>query len=87
MEKANVLMLVDLAGLMAKITPLVAESDEMPVPIDAEAITNLKLKRSYSGFSLTMQSHGVEAQTIIPFDQIEGIYKIVNEFLKMKNGS
>ena len=80
LEKANVLVLVDLPGLVADAVSLVLKDGQIPIPIDAESLKDLKLKRSYLGFALATEPQGVRMLTRIPIGQVQGFAKLFSVF-------
>ncbi len=80
LEKANLLVLVDLPGLVADTLNLVLKGGQLPIPIDAETIKQLKLRRSYLGFALATEPQGVRTKTRIPIGQVEGFVKLFSAF-------
>ncbi|MEO1997428.1 MAG: hypothetical protein ABGZ17_19395, partial [Planctomycetaceae bacterium] len=86
LKQANILMLLDLPGFAVDIMRLVVESGQVPIPLNQESLDGLKLKRSYSGFSLSTAKQGLRVKTTIPTAQIQGIVKIGQLVQKLMSG-
>ncbi len=75
---ANLLVALDLPGMLVEILHLVA--DNAPpgmLPLPPGALNNLEVERSYSGFTVTLGAGGVRAHSFMPVEQMHGIYKLV----------
>jgi hypothetical protein len=78
--KANLLVLWDLPGTVAKIMAMVVESQTIPIPVDPDAVKDLQSKPSYFGLSAATEPQGLRVRTIVPVEQMQGIAKIVTFF-------
>ena len=74
-EKANVIVLVDVARLIANGAK--AASKQGAISIDDKTIDDLKLAPSMIGFSLGLESNAARLQFDVPADQAQGIVKLV----------
>ena len=79
-KNACALGLIDLPGLVSRGAKLAAQSGQIPLPIDAEAIDSLKLQPSYAGLSVATGENSVRIDTYVPAEQIQGMVKLVQEF-------
>lgn len=84
-EKCNVLVLVDAAGLVAEGARMIVENGQLPIPIDVQTLQDLKLARSYLGWSLATEPGGLRAKTIVPVSQVQGFIKIGGAFQQMQS--
>lgn len=86
--KANLVFLIDLPNLVAKVAKIVADKQLVPVPIDGAMLEGLELKESYIGFSVAVEPQGIRSNTVIPVEQLQGFAKIGMMFvaLKMQGG-
>ena len=74
-EKANVVVLVDVARLMVSGIKLAAR--EKVIPIDASVLDGLQLQPSFIGGAVACEATAAGAQLEIPVAQAQGIAKIV----------
>lgn len=75
--KGNLVGLIDLPRLAARIATLVAESGEVPIPVSPEMIEGLQLKPTYLGFAVAAEPQSLRIKTSLPVSQLQEIYKIV----------
>lgn len=85
-DKANVVVLFDLPGTVAKAITLVAESGLLPIPLDPAVMKGVDIKPSYLGFSLATEPQGVRVKTSIPVEQAQGVAKLVQVFMALQGG-
>lgn len=85
LPKANAVILFDLATTIKDIVKIVAESGVLPaeVPLDGEALDDIKFDKSYIGFSVGTEKNGVRAKTIVPVSQMKNIFDIGMAFRRM----
>lgn len=74
-EKANMVVLVDVARLMVSGIKLAAR--EKVIPIDASVLDGLQLQPSFIGGAVSCEATAAGAQLEIPVAQAQGIAKIV----------
>ena len=74
-EKANVVVLVDVARLIVNGAKLAAREEAFPV--DAEVLEGLKLSPSFIGFAIACEPTAARSQVVIPIVQAQGIAKVV----------
>ena len=74
-EKANVVVLIDLARLILSGAPRAAR--EGILPIDAGALDALTTDASFIGFSLICEPVGIRSQLDIPVAQAQNIAKVI----------
>lgn len=82
-EQNNLIALADLPGAVAKVIDMVLESGIFPIPIDDQAIKDLKLRPSYVGVSLATERQGVRVRTYLPTQQVAGIAGLVKIYLDL----
>lgn len=75
-RKANILLFVDLPGAAADVLRLVADSGAFPLPVNAQMIDKLKLRRSYVGISAKVEPHALRIRANIPATQIAESVKL-----------
>lgn len=78
-EKANLVVLVDVARLMVNGIKLAAR--EKVIPIDVGALDGLQLQPSFIGGAIACEPTAVRAQLEIPVEQAQGIAKIIMLFV------
>lgn len=83
-EKANLLVLFDLPGTVAKAITLVAESGLLPIPLDPAVMKGVEIKPSYLGVSVATEPQGVRIKTNIPVEQAQGIARLVQLFMALQ---
>jgi hypothetical protein len=83
-DKANMIVLFDLPGTVAKAMTLVAESGALPIPLDPDVMKGVEIKPSYLGFSLTTEPQGLRAKTHIPVEQAQGVARLVQLFIALQ---
>ena len=76
--KANLVVLFDPTNTVAKIVDLLAQSQAVPIPLDAEQVKGLQTKPSFFGLSAATEAQGLRVKTVIPVEQMQGIARIVN---------
>lgn len=81
-EKANVVVLVDVARLMVSGIKLAAR--EKVIPIDASVLDSLQLQPSFIGGAVACESTAAGAQLEIPVAQAQGIAKIIHTMMAMR---
>lgn len=81
-EKANVVVLVDVARLMVSGIKLAAR--EKVIPIDASVLDGLQLQPSFIGGAVACEATAAGAQLEIPVTQAQGIAKIVMLFVGLR---
>ena len=81
--KANLIALVDLPGIAHKVLSLVVASETIPIPLTPEALENLKAESSYLGFSMATEPQALHCKTVVPVQQIQGIFKLVTFAMRM----
>ncbi len=81
-EKANVVVLVDLPRIVASGIKLAAR--EKVIPVDATVIDRLQLQPSFIGISVACGPTSAGAQLDIPVEQAQGIAKIVMLFIGIR---
>ena len=74
-EKANVVVLVDVARLIVNGVTLAAR--EEAIPVDAETLDGLKLSPSFIGFAIACEPTAARSQVEIPIAQAQGIADVV----------
>lgn len=74
-DKANLVVLVDVARLMVNGIKLAAR--EKVVPIDAGVLDGLQLQPSFIGGAITCEPTAARAQLVIPVEQAQGIARII----------
>ncbi|MGE5192559.1 MAG: hypothetical protein ACM3U2_08655 [Deltaproteobacteria bacterium] len=77
--KANVVFLFDLANTVAKILGIAVEN-QLPLPIDADAVKDLLGKASYFGIGAATEPQGLRVRTHLPVEQMQGVARIVKFF-------
>ncbi len=77
--KANLVFLFDLANTIAKILGIAVEN-QLPLPIDADAVKDLQGKASYFGVGAATEPQGLRVRTHVPVEQMQGVAKIVKFF-------
>ena len=75
-EKANVVLLVDVARLIVNTIKLNAET----VPIAMDAVNGLKMEPSFLGFAIACEPTAVRMQFEVPILQVQSIKEIVMLF-------
>ncbi len=74
-EKANLLVLVDIARLMANGFRLAAS--ENAISLDLDALDGLKLEPSFIGYTFACEPTGTRTQLEVPLLQVQNIYKLI----------
>ena len=74
-EKANVVVLVDVARLIVNGAKLAAR--EQAIPVNAEALDGLKPPPSFIGFAVACEPAAARSQMEVPVVQAQGIVKVV----------
>jgi hypothetical protein len=82
MDKANLLVLIDLPTLAANVLTEASKVPELPFPIDAEGLSQLPIETSYLGLSLAGEAHALRVKTVIPVEQLRGVMSLVGFFQK-----
>jgi hypothetical protein len=77
--KANLVFLFDVANTIAKILGIAVEN-QLPIPLDADAVKDLQAKASYFGVGAATEPQGLRVRTHLPLEQMQGIAKIVKFF-------
>jgi len=83
LDKANLLVLFDLPGTVRKALQLAGESGAIPVPIDVDALTAMKLAPSYLGIAVATEPQGLRIRTYFPSQQLTGVLSFVQMFAAM----
>lgn len=83
-EKANIIGMIDLPSLGAKVVQLALESGEVPIPLTQEQIEGLKFEPSYLGISISADAPAVRGRLDIPAQQVKGIYQLVQMFMQQQ---
>ena len=78
-EKANVVVLVDVARLIVNGAKLAAR--EQAIPVDAETLDGLKLPTSFIGLAIACEATAARSQVEIPVAQAQGIAKLAMLFV------
>ncbi len=73
--KANLVVLVDLPGLLARAVQAASESGAIPFPINNAAVEGLQLQESFIGISAGTEPQGLRCNTHIPTEQIQGLMR------------
>lgn len=73
---ANIVVLIDLPGLVSDGLRVASELLGPLVPVQPEQLKKLGLKRSYFGLTLTGDSSGVRVKGHMPQGQFQGFYKM-----------
>jgi hypothetical protein len=84
--KSNVVVLLDLANLVAKIVDVVVQGQLLPIPLDGDQVKGLQSKPSYFGIGAGTEPQGLRVKTHIPVEQMQGIAKIVNFVMQNLGG-
>jgi hypothetical protein len=76
-KQANLVLLLDLPGVVVEGVKIAAGSGAMPLPIDAAGLDKLSIKRSFIGTSAVAEAQAVRVKTQIPLEQFKGIAELV----------
>jgi hypothetical protein len=74
-DKANVLLLIDIARLIQSGFTLAAKQGA--IGLDADAISDLKIEPSYIGYSLTLEPTAARTQWEVPATQVQNIVQLI----------
>ncbi|MBX3441465.1 MAG: hypothetical protein KF774_03600 [Planctomyces sp.] len=85
-DDPNLLVLIDLPGLAMQGIKAASEIPGLPLPIDGQAVDNLKLPQSYIGFSAAVEPDAVRIKTRIPVEQAQSLIAIGFFFQQMQGG-
>lgn len=85
MDKANLIVLIDLPSGVATGLKIASGIDEFPIPLDSQMIDNLNLSPSFIGFGIATEENALRCRTDIPIKQIQGIAKLGMLFAGMRN--
>lgn len=77
-EKANLVFMLDVPNLIAKILSIVVERAGLPLPIQPEDIKGLQGKPSYLALAAATEPQGLRVKTQVPLEQMQGIAKFVD---------
>jgi hypothetical protein len=83
-EKPNLLVLIDLPGLVKQGLKFATAVPELPIPIDEEQVEALQPVTSFIGFTLAAEPHALRARTRIPVEQAQGIIQLVAFFQMLR---
>lgn len=75
--KANLLAIVDLPRLLAEGFKLAVRSNQIPIPIDANAIDNLSFPPSYTGATVSAAPNEARVRISVPAEQVRGIVDLL----------
>jgi hypothetical protein len=78
MEKANVLVMLDVAKLMSSGLKLAGE--QRLIPVDVALLERTKLDSSFIGYALACESTSIRSQVEIPAIQVQNMMKLVPVF-------
>ncbi len=76
-DEPNLLILVDIPSLAVQGLTAATEIPNLPIPIDADALSQLPIEPSYIGFSLAGETDALRVRTFIPVGQFRGIMTLV----------
>ena len=76
LEKANLLMLVDMPNMIQKFAKLILGSGAIPIPVKPELLDGLTISPSYAGFSVAVEKEQLHARTSIPLETFQGFVQI-----------
>jgi hypothetical protein len=76
LPKANILVMIDLAGTVGSALQAAIESGRFPIPVTQDQIEGLGLKPSFLGFSVSTGKGSFEAKHFVEAEQIRGLYQI-----------
>ncbi len=85
MDKANLIVLIDLPNGIATGLKIASSMDQFPIPVDSQMIDNLNLTSSFIGFGIAVEENALRCRTDIPMKQIQGIAKLAMLFAGMRN--
>lgn len=83
-EKTDLIFLTDIPNMLVTFVTKVLESGMVPLPIDPTPLTELEMKQSYAGWSMTSDDRGIHLRTNVPMDTLENFGKIVNAAMQMQ---
>lgn len=72
----NVLFLIDVPGLAMQGLKAASQIPGLPIPINAESLDNLKLEKSYIGFTAAADENAIRAKTRIPVTQVQSLVAV-----------
>ena len=75
--KSNLLVLVDLPGLVASALQKVADSGQSPFPLPPALLDSVKSEPSYMGFAIAAEPQALRLKAVIPAEQVKGVTKLV----------
>lgn len=76
MENVNLLVFLDLPGLIAKGLKAASHVEGLPLQISAEMIDSLNLPASFISYAAAAESNQVRIQTRVPVEQMVGVAKL-----------
>lgn len=76
MEKVNLLVFLDLPGLIAKGLKAASHVEGLPLQISAEMIDSLNLPASFISYAAAAEPNQVRIQTRVPVEQMVGVAKL-----------
>ena len=77
--KANLVFMFDVANTVARILGIAVEN-QLPLPLDADAVKDLQSKASYFGLGAATEPQGLRVRTHVPVEQMQAVAKIVKFF-------
>ncbi len=81
--KANLVVLIDLPSLVVEGIRMAVKSGQLPIPISEEMLDDLKIERSYLGFTVATEPQGIRVKTDVPAAQIKSGYDLVKFFMQL----
>lgn len=79
-EKANVIVLLDVARIISNVAKVVAK--EASLPIDVAAIEAIKLDPTYLGYAITCEPTAIRSEFEVPVTQAQNIAKVVAPLIR-----
>jgi hypothetical protein len=80
----NLLVLVDLPALAIQAMKAASGIPGLPISIDADALDNIKLEKSYIGFSAAVEKDALRAKTRLPAEQFQSMMAVGIFFQQMQ---
>lgn len=77
MEKVNLLVFLDLPGLVARGLKAASHVEGIPLQINAEMIDSLNLPASFISYAAAAEPNQIRIQTRVPAEQLVGMAKLV----------